>query len=209
MSILNHYRPLLAGLLPLMLLRPVSAQKHPAFSCQSVSFKVVLEAGGDFQRELGGGLLFRVTHKADDHGWFVDIVPAEENAKDYIYLVNPPLRLNPNQTLGPGNGETVQSSLSHAHDMKFLLDRADYDRIFKLAGNVITPSDTVDPDKAVSDYMQAVDDARKGSLRVAASSFKTGPNAALARIKLHVSITTPPDFQFAPGFYPLPAVCGL
>lgn len=207
MPILNRTRFLLTCLLPLIPFMAVKAQKHPSISCQSVSFKVVIDASGDFQRELGGGLLFRVMHQKEP-SWLVDIVPAEENAKDYVYLVNPPLRLNPNQTLGPGNGETVQSSLSHPHEMKFLLDHADYDRILKLAGNVLSPSDTADPDKAVSDYTQAVDDARKGFLKVTIGSYKTDPKTgALSRIKLHVTITTPPDFQFAPGFYALPAAC--
>lgn len=208
MSIPIHRRPLLTGLLPLLLLVAASAQKHPLPSCQSVSFKVALQASENFQRELGGGLLFRVTAEKEP-AWFVDIVPAEENTKDYVFPVNPPLRLNPNQTLGPGNGETIQSSLSHPHDMKFLLDRSDYDRISRLASDVLNPSQTADADKAASDYSQAVDNARKGSLKVVVSSYKTDPRiGTLARIKLRVSITVPPDFQFAPGFYSLPAVCG-
>lgn len=142
--------------------------------------------------------------------WFIDIVPAEANKDDYIYLVNPPLRFNPHQTLGPGYGETVESSLSHPREMKFLLDRADYDRIWGLAGNVLKPYQTSDPDKAVSDYTKAVDNARKGSVKVTISSYKVDPTTGtLARIKLRVLIITPPDFQFAPGLNPWPAPCNF
>jgi len=112
------------------------------------------------------GLLFRVKSQKE-HGWFLDIVPAEANTKDYIYPVNLPLRSNGNQTLGPGFGETVKSSLAHPHEMNFLLSRSDYDRISDLVGNVLRSYQTKDPDKALSDYTNAVDRAKKGSLRVA------------------------------------------
>jgi hypothetical protein len=180
------------------------AQSSPA--CLSVSFKVHLDAGGSFERELGGGLLFRV-RSLKDPSWFLDIVPAEANTKDYIYPVNLPLRFNGNQTLGPGYGETVKSSLAHPHEMRFLLNRSDYDRVFGLIGNVLRSYQTSDPDKALSDYTNAVDDARKGSLRVTVSSYKTDAKGALTRIKLRVEVTTPPDFQFAPHLNPLPWPC--
>jgi hypothetical protein len=198
---------LLAGLLWLCLLSPSAAQAPHSLSCQSVSFKVTLHTNDNFERELGGGLLFRVRSEKDS-GWFVDVVPAEANTKDYVYPVNLPLRFNPNQTLGPGYGETVKSSLSHPHEMYFLLDRSDYDRIYELVGNVLWSYQTPDPDKALADYNNAVEQARKGSINLIVSSYKTDPRTgALARIKLRVGITTPPDFQFAPGLTPWPAPC--
>jgi len=188
----------------------VRAQSSPA--CHLVSFKVALNFGDNFERELGGGLLFRVRSEKDrsekEPAWFLDIVPAEENTKDYVYPVNLPLQLNANQTLGPGFGESVTSSLAHPHEMRFLLNRADYDRVFGLIGNVLSSYQTSDPDKALSDYTNAVDQARKGSLRVTISSYKTDPKTgALSRIKLLVEVRTPLDFQFCPHFYPLPWPC--
>lgn len=207
MPIRTDRKILLAGLLSLCLLAAAGAQAQHSLSCQSVSFKVTLNANDNFERELGGGLLFRVRSEKNP-GWFVDIVPAEENTKDYIYPVNLPLRFNGNQTLGPGYGETVKSSLSHPHEMDFLLDRSDYDRIFGLVGNVLWSYQTPDPDKALADYTNAVEHARKGSLKLIISSYKTDPKTgALARIKLRVGITTPQDFQFAPGLNPWPAPC--
>ena len=76
-----------------------------------------------------------------------------------------------------------------------------------LIGNVLLSYQTPDPDQAVSDFMRAVDSARKGWLRVHVSSYNTDKTGTLTRIKLRVEITTPLDFQFAPGFYPLPAPC--
>jgi hypothetical protein len=207
MSILAGYRIMLAVLLSMQLGAAVTAQAQSSFDCRSVSFKAALNAGEDFERELGGGLLFRVRSQ-NETGWFLDIVPAEANTKDYIYPVNLPLQLNGNQTLGPGNGETVKSSLAHPHEMNFLLIRSDFDRIFSLVGNILRSYQTKDPDQALSDYTDAVERAKKGFLRVAISSYKTDPKSgALIRIKLHVQITTPADFQFAPKLSPLPWPC--
>jgi hypothetical protein len=204
----NNRRILFSGLVPLFLLAPISARKQPSFACQSVSFKVALNASNDFQRELGEGLLFRVMSEKQP-AWFVDIVPAEEITKDYVYPVNPPLRFNPLQTLGPSSSETIQSSLAFSHAMKFLLKRSDYGRVSGLIGNVLWPAQTSDPDKAVSDYNTAVDNVPKGSLIIKVSSYKIDPKTrVLARIKLRVTITTPPDFQFAPGLTSWPAPCG-
>jgi hypothetical protein len=197
-------RIFLAALLLLLLLSSV-ARAEQSLSCQSVSFKVALNAGEDYQLELGGGLLFRVMSEKEP-GWFIDVVPAEANTKDYVYPVNLPLRLNPNQTLGPGYGETVKSSLSHPHEMNFLLDRNDYDRIFGLVEKLLSSYQT--PDKLLSDYNNAVDDARKGWLRVRISNYKTDPRTgSLTHIKFRVEIVTPADFQFAPGVNPWPAQC--
>jgi hypothetical protein len=186
----------------------IKAQAQPSPSCHAVSFKVALDVHHDSQVELGGGLLFRVRSQKEQ-GWFLDIVPAEANSNDYIYPVNLPLRQNPNQTLGAGYGESVDSSLGHPHEMRFLLDRSGYDRVSALIGNVLSSYQTPDPDKAVSDYTSAVDSARKGSLRVNVSSYKADKAGTLTRIKLRVEITTPLDFQFAPGLNPLPASCNL
>jgi hypothetical protein len=207
MPIRNHLQILLAGLLSLCPLSPAGAQARQSLSCQLVSFKVTLHKQENFERELGGGLLFRLTSEKDS-GWFVDVVPAEANTKDYIYPVNLPLRFNANQTLGPGYDETAKSSLSHPHEMDFLLDKSDYDHIFDLVSNVLWSYRTPDPDKALADYTNAVDNARKGSIKIIISSYKTDPNTgALTRIKLRVGITTAPDFQFAPRLVPWPAPC--
>ena len=175
-------------------------------SCNSVSFKVTLHVSEDFEKELGGGLLFRVKSEKQP-GWFVDIVPAEATSQDYIYPVNLPLRFNPNQTLGPGYGETVRSSLAYTHEMQFLLYKPDYDQVSSLIGNVLWSYRSSDPDKALSDYASAARKAKKGMLKVTVSSYKTNATGALARIKLRVQITTPLEFQYAPGLTPMPASC--
>ena len=103
--------------------------------------KRALNAGEDFERELGGGLLFRVNSQKEP-GWFVDIVPAEANTKDYVYPVNLPLRLNSEQTLGPGYGETVKSSLAHPHDNAFSAEPLGLRSGLRPVGNVLGQTPT-------------------------------------------------------------------
>ena len=216
----NSGRMLLAALFSMCLFSAIvapaqhahRAQAEPSFPCKSVYFKAALNADDDFSLELGGGLLFRVRSEkkiGKETGWFVDIVPAEANTKDYVYPVNLPLQSNGNQTLGPGYGETVKSSLAHPHEMSFLLNRTDYDRVFGLIGNVLQSYKTPDPDKAVADFTNAVDDAKKGWLRVTISSYKTDKTGALTHIKLRMQVTTPLDFEFAPRLYAIPSPCHL
>jgi hypothetical protein len=203
MSTRNERRRLLAASVLVCLIATIDVQAQSSPACQSVSFKVHLNAGDSFEQELGGGLLFRVRSQKEP-GWFLDIVPAEANTQDYIYPVNLPLRFNGDQTLGAGYGETVKSSLAHPHEMRFLLNRSDYERIFGMIGNVLWSYRTPDPDEALSEYTNAIDNARKGWLRVVVSSYKTDRNTgALTRIKLRVGVTTPHDFQFAPHLNPL------
>jgi hypothetical protein len=196
-----------ATLISAFVVAALLSQAQVSSLCNSVSFKVTLHVSEDFEKELGGGLLFRVKSEKQQ-GWFVDIVPAEATSQDYVYPVNPPLRFNPNQTLGPGYGESVRSSLAYPHEMQFLLYKPDYDRVSSLIGNVLRPYQTSDPDKALSDYASAARKAKKGTLKVTVSSYKTNnASGALARIKLRVQITTPLEFPYAPGLTSMPASC--
>jgi hypothetical protein len=205
-------RTLFASLVSICLIATIRAageSSRPRYTadCQFVSFKVILNTGADFEREFGGGLLFRLRDQKDS-GWLIDVVPAEANTKDYVYPVNLPLRANSNQTLGAAYGETLKSSLAHPHEMNFLLSRPDYDRISALIGNVLFAYKTSDPDKALSDYTNAVDRAAKGWLKVTIASYKTDPKTGTpTHIKLHVQITTPTNFQFAPRMNPFPGPC--
>lgn len=184
-------------LLSACLFAAIVAHAEVSPQCHSVSFEVKLDVYDDSEQSLGRNLLFRV-QTLKEPGWFIDIVPADATAKDYIYPVNPPLRFNGSQYLGPGY-ESLKSSMSYAHEMPFLLNRVDYDRVSSLIGNVLWPHQTADPDKAASDYKNAVKNAKKGWLKVTISSYKLDAKTSeLAGIELRVQVTTPMSFEFAP-----------
>lgn len=166
--------------------------------CHSVAFTVALEVYDDFEQPLGGDLLFRVKTLSEP-GWFFDIVPADATGNDYIYPVNPPLRFNGSQYFGAAYSESVKTSVSYPHEMRFLLDRTDYDHVSSLTGNVLWPYQASNPDKALSNYRTAVKNAKKGWLNVAVSSYKLDAKTGeLAHIELRVQVTGPLSFQFAP-----------
>jgi hypothetical protein len=202
----NKKAMLLAGLFVASQAAAIGAGAQSATECHSVFFKADLRAGDNFERELGGGLLFRAKSQKDS-GWFIDIVPSEADTKDYVYPVNLPLRFNGEQTLGKGY-ETVKDSLRYAHEMNFLLRGSDYDRVFGLLGNVLWSYQTKDPDKALADYSNAVDAASKGWLKVSVGSHKIdAKTGGLTRMKIRVQVITPVEFQFAPKLGPLPWRC--
>ena len=201
--------PLLRGsLLSACIFAAVVTQAESLPQCHSVSFKVAIEAYDESEQPFGGNLLFRV-RSGSEPGWFFDIVPADATANDYIYPVNLPLRFNANQYVGSAvYGDSVKSSLSHPHEMRFLLDRTDFDHVSSLIGNVLWPYQTADPDKALSNYKDAVKTAKKGWLAVAVSSYSTDAKTGdVTRMKLRVKVTTPMAFEFHPGLKSMPVPC--
>jgi len=196
------------SLLAVCLVAAIVTQAGASPRCHSVSFGIALEVYDDFEQPLGRGLLFRVK-SGSEPGWYFDIVPADATANDYIYPVNLPLRFSANQYLGAAYGESVKSSLAYPHEMRFLLNRADYEHVSSLIGNVLWTYQAPEPDKAVSDYKSAVKKAKKGWLQVAVSSYKTDAKTGeLARMELRVQVTTPLDFEFAPELKSRPTLCG-
>jgi len=179
----------------------VAAQaQDPASSppCHSVSLAAGLKVYDDFEQNLGSGLVLRVK-SLKEPGWFVDVVPAAKPDDDYVYPVNPPLRFNGNQTLGPGYGEDVKSSLGHPHEMRFLLTPADYDRVSSLIGNVLWPYQTPTPDQALKDYLAALDSVRTGWLKLTVRRYETDSSGQLKSIQFRAQVVAPSDFQFAKG----------
>jgi len=189
------------SLLVLCLSGAVAARAQlPAASppCRSVSLAADLEVYDDFEQNLGSGLVLRVK-SFKEPGWFVDVVPAAKPNDDYVYPVNPPLRFNGNQTLGPGYGEDVKSSLGHPHEMRFLLTPADYDHVSSFIGNVLWPYQTPTPDQALKDYSAALDSVRTGWLKLTVRHYETDSSGQLKSIQFRVQVVTPSDFEFAEG----------
>jgi hypothetical protein len=184
-----------------------ATQARPAKeSCQAISFSASLDVYDDFTQELGSGLVFRLkAFKAP--GWSIDVVPSRTPDNDYVYPANPPLRFNGNQTLGAGYGEDAKTSFGHPHEMRFLLNQPDYDRVSSLIGNVLWPYQTASPDKARDDYFNTLKTAETGWLRLTVLSFKIAGAGDPSRIKFRVEIKLPPDFSVASGLRPRATAC--
>ena len=95
--------------------------------------------------------------------------------------MNLPLRLIQVDARSRALGENVKSSLGYAHEMQFLIFKADYDQVSSLIDGVLWPDKVSDPDRALAEFARAARRAKKGRLKVIISSYKTDGSGALVR----------------------------
>ena len=196
-----------------LLIAAVAQAQPPPAPCRSVSFEAELSAGDSFGKMVGGNLVFRLHPmpsgpKGRLNGWRLILAPSQAEDKDYIYPVNPPLRFNGLQILGPSYDEDTKASLGQPHEMRFLLNQADYDRISPLVTNALWPYSAPRPDLAADEYVTALKTINTGWLKLTVLSYK--PDSAtgeLTDMKFGVQIKVPRDFVLAPGLKPEPTAC--
>jgi hypothetical protein len=78
-------------------------------------------------------------------GWIVSVSPLANEAQDWMYPVNLPLRTGESQYLATGYGTTVKEKLAYAHNLQFVLTENDYARYSKMAASTLAYED---PDAA-------------------------------------------------------------
>jgi hypothetical protein len=122
--------------------------------------------------------------------------------------VNPPLRFNGLQTLGPGYGDDAKASLAHPHQMFFLLNRADYDRIWPFVNNALWPYSAPKPDQAADQYFSALKTFTVGQLTITVPAYDADPaNGSIRRINFQAEFTVPDNFELDQSLKPKPAEC--
>jgi hypothetical protein len=174
-----------------------------------------LQAGDHFEKVIGGDLVFRLEPErlgphGDLHGWQISLAPLHEPDRDYIYPVNPPLSFNGLQTLGPSYGDDTKTSLANPHEMRFLLDRGDYDRIWALLTNALWPYSAPNPDKADDEYLSALQTLVTGQMKFAVPAYDANPvNGSIRRINFQAEFTTPANFELDQALKPKPAACPI
>src|SRR5882757_10559622 len=99
---------LLLGLLVSAVGQPVTAAR-----CHSIVLTGDMRSGDHFEKLIGGELIFRLEperlgSKAEVSGWRISLVSSRQPDHDYIYPVNPPLRFNRLQVLGPIYGDDTK-----------------------------------------------------------------------------------------------------
>ena len=181
-------------------------------ACRRIVVTGKLSPGDRFERTIGGGLIFRLDPEAlgpdgKVNGWRITLGP-RGNSDDYIYPVNPPLRFNGVQTLGASYGDDTKTSLGHPHEMRFLLDAADYKRIWPLLTNALWPYSAPHPDEALSEYVAALSGLSTGLLNVTVISYDADPDkGSIRRIGFRAAFSAPASFNFEPTLKPQPAEC--
>jgi hypothetical protein len=181
--------------------------------CIQTRFSGYLEGGQPYSRDLGGGLAFRLNplqqfrtkHK---EGWLIQVMPNESSNQDYAYPLNPLLRQANPQWVATAYDFTVRQQLSHEHDVRFILDPAEYKRIDKLTTDALWPYYAPNPDKAAEIYLNAIEQARSGLIRFVPMSFDTSTDGSSVHwMNFNIFVTVPSDFQLAPDLNAVSTEC--
>jgi hypothetical protein len=176
-------------------------------ACGAVSLDVALKAGEDYTQRLND-LTFKVKTwlpKSEGAGWTFSLEDAE--GQDYIYPVNPPLRFNPSQYLGRAYGESARQSLSSNRELRFLVNKADYERFWPLVTNALWPYSAPHPDKATEEYFTELGKLRTGLLRLKIVKSDVTADDVIRSAEFQIELVAPPVFRFDPQLKPQPAAC--
>jgi hypothetical protein len=200
---------LLVSILSIM----AAAQAPVSGPCHAIVIRGELSAGQRFEKAINKELVFRMEPqhlgpKGDLNGWEVSLASSTNINRDYIYPVNPPLRFNGMQILGPSYGENTQNSLGHPHRMRFLLSKEDDDRLWPLVENALWPYSAPDPDKAADQYVRALESLTTGELNLTVLSYTADPETGSVRhIRFRATFIAPRSFEFHNALMPKRSSC--
>jgi hypothetical protein len=175
--------------------------------CRKAVFSGSINGGEPYSRELGSGLTLKLIPLKDNWGWEIQVRPHGRD-DDYGYPLNPPLRGGNEQYLGTGYGLTAREQLSHEHEVRFLLDAADYQRIFKLASHALWPYQAPNPDNAAQLYFDGIAKARSGLIRLAISGSETNADGSEVKwMRFDATVIVPSSFEMVSDLKSVGAEC--
>src|SRR5262249_30728341 len=86
---------------------------------------------------------------------------------------------------------------SRPREVRFLLSRADYDRLWPFLTNALWPYNAPRPDRAGDEYVNEAKTLPMGVLKVEVLSFQVNPSAdSLTHMKVQVTFIAPESFPF-------------
>jgi hypothetical protein len=175
--------------------REISQQQEP---CRRAVFEARVRGGEAYSRLLGGGLVFHLQPQSGNQGWKIVVSP-EGSQEDWAYPVNPPLRSANAQAMMTGWGESVRARLGYSHQVYFLLEKADYERMFQLVSDALWPYSAKDPEHATEAYFDALSHIRTGMVEVTALDYdRDGPPESVQWMRFRAVVTVPGDFAADP-----------
>src|ERR1051325_7246341 len=146
------------------------AENNKDAVCRSFALTGELAAKAGFERAIGNGLTFQLRPtglgaKGQLDGWEIYIVRPEAAEQDYIYPVNIPLRFNGVQILGASYNDDARTSLGRPHEMWFLLNKADYDKLSPVLEHALWPYMSPHPDKVGDEFFAVLKTVETGWLK--------------------------------------------
>lgn len=177
--------------------------ENKSAACRSFAFTGELAAKESFERVIGNGLTFQLKPtglgaKGQLDGWEIYIVRPEKAEEDFIYPVNIPLRFNGVQILGASYNDDAKASLGRPHEMWFLLNKADYDRLWPAVEHALWPYSAPHPGKTTDEFFQALKSVETGWLKLTVLTYEIALEAdSVRRIKFQAEFTMPTGFKLA------------
>ena len=114
--------------------------------------------------------------------------------------MNLPLRFNGVQILGASYVDDAKTSLGRPHEMWFLLNTADYDKMSPAVDHVLWPYSAPHPDKVADEFYGVLKIVQTGWLKFTVLNYDIAPDAdSVKRIKFQVDFNVPQNFKPAPG----------
>jgi hypothetical protein len=175
--------------------------------CQCAAFEGRVQGGEAYSHPLGGGLVFHLRPQEMNQGWQIVISP-EGSQQDWAYPVNPPLRSANAQAMMSGWGEGVRARLGYPHQVRFLLQKADYERMSQRVSDALWPYSAKDPEHATEAYFDELARVRTGLVEVTALDYdRSGPPESVEWMRFRVVVTVPRDFAADPRLNWRPGAC--
>jgi hypothetical protein len=180
-----------------------SQDKSTQPQCTGAAVSFSLKAGDSFQQRIND-LTFKVK-PVESTGWFFSLEDAKGH--DFLYPVNPPLRLNGSQTLGAGYGATAKQSLAYGRELRFVLSEADYAALWPYVEHALWPYSAPDPEKAADQYLSELDKLRTGLVSLAIIRSDVSENDQVRSAEFHAEFIAQTTFEFVPSLSPHAVVC--
>ena len=92
-------------------------------------------------------------------------------------------------------GETVRYELGHSHEIRFVLNKSDYDHVKKLVDEALSPPTGDNPNEPVSAYLEALGKVTTGIAVLRPIDYdKPGASDQASWMDFQVTVTVPKDF---------------
>lgn len=193
-----------SALLSTLAWRLPSQDRSTQTQCTAVAISFSLKTGDNFQKPVSD-LTFKVQPLKDNGGWMFSL--EDTRGRDFIYPVNPALRLNGSQTLGAGYGDAAKQSLSHGRELRFLLNKPDYEAFEPYVNHALWPYDAPDPVHGADEYFDALEKLRTGLFRLTILRADVAPDDTVRSAEFKAEFIAPSWFQFDPSLAPHPMIC--
>jgi len=162
--------------------------------CRQAQFKGHINGGETFNQALGSDLEFEIWPKGDSGGWQFRVSPHGFTA-DWAHVVTPPLSGDNSQRLDNGYGETVRYELGYPHEIRFVLNKSDYDHMKKLVDEALSPHTGGDSNEPLSAYLEALAKVATGLAVLMPIDYdKLGPSDQASWMDFQVTVTVPKSF---------------